>query len=52
MANLILWLGLASLGYPINEIKNMKISDLPMADIKDKSNKFIKGYINHHQYGS
>ena len=45
-------LGLASLGYPINEIKNMKISDLPMADIKDKSNKFIKSYINHHQYGS
>ena len=43
-------LGLSTLGYSAKQIKHTLISDLPMDDIKLKSNQFIKNYINHQLY--
>lgn len=43
-------LGLASLGYSIDEMKNTLIMDLPINDIKNKTNQFIRRYINYQLY--
>lgn len=43
-------LGLSSLGYSIDELMKTKIIDLPLSDIKNKTNLFIQNYVNYQLY--
>jgi hypothetical protein len=40
-------LGLSTLGYSMDEMKNTLLMDLPMDDIKTRANQFIRKYINY-----